>query len=96
MPLTLKEVEHIAVLARLHLSEAQKKNYQEQLSRILDYITKLQELDTAAVPPTAGGGSIAKMPLREDETRQGLTTEELLANAPQKQHGQFKIPPVFQ
>ena len=59
-------------------------------------IAKLQELDTAAVPPTAGGGSIAQMPLREDETRQGLTNDELLANAPQKEHGQFKIPPVFQ
>jgi aspartyl-tRNA(Asn)/glutamyl-tRNA(Gln) amidotransferase subunit C len=95
MPLTLKEVEHIAVLARLELSDAQKKNYQEQLSRILDYITKLQELDTAAVPPTAGGGAIARMPLRPDEVQPGLTSDELLANAPLQQQGQFKIPPVF-
>lgn len=96
MPLTLKEVEHIAVLARLELSDAQKQLYQEQLSKILDYIKKLQELDTAAVPPTAGGGSIAQMQLRADEVQPGLTNDELLANAPLQQQGQFKIPPVFE
>ncbi len=96
MPLTLKDVEHIAALARLELTAEQKQRYLEQLANILDYIAKLQELDTSQVPPTAGGGSIDQMPLRADEARPGLTTAELLLNAPEKDGDQFKIPPVFE
>jgi len=96
MPFSLTEVEHIALLARLELSPEQKQRYQQQLSAILDYIAKLQQLDTTSVPPTAGGGSIAQMPLRADEPRPGLTQAELLANAPEQAKGQFKIPPIFE
>jgi len=96
MPLTLDEVEHIAALARLELGTRQKEGYQEQLSAILDYIARLQELDTSTVEPTAGGGSISRMPFRDDVPMPGLTLEELLANAPEKQAGQFKMPPVFE
>jgi aspartyl-tRNA(Asn)/glutamyl-tRNA(Gln) amidotransferase subunit C len=96
MPLDLQEVEHIAALARLELSEGQKRAYQEQLSAILDYIAKLQELDTSDVEPTLGGGAIARMRFRDDVPEPGLTTEELLSNAPEQQQGQFRIPPVFE
>jgi aspartyl-tRNA(Asn)/glutamyl-tRNA(Gln) amidotransferase subunit C len=96
MSLTLKEVEHIAALARLELTDEQKALYREQLSAILDYVAKLQELDTENVPPMTGGRSVAQMPLRADEPRPGLSPEKLLANAPQKEDGQFKIPPVFE
>jgi aspartyl-tRNA(Asn)/glutamyl-tRNA(Gln) amidotransferase subunit C len=96
MPLSLKDVEHIATLARLELTEQQKNRYLGQLSAILDYMAKLQELNTAQVTPTAGGGSIEQMPLRVDEPRPGLTTEELLANTQHKEDDQFKIPPVFE
>lgn len=95
MSLTLQEVEHIARLARLELTDEQKSLYREQLSAILDYVAKLQELDTANVPPTAGG-SVSQMPLRADEPRPGLGVDELLSNAPQKENNQFKIPPVFE
>jgi aspartyl-tRNA(Asn)/glutamyl-tRNA(Gln) amidotransferase subunit C len=95
MSLTLKEVEHIATLARLELTEAQKARYREQLSAILDYVAKLQELDTENIPPTTGG-SVPQMPLRADEPRPGLSLDELLANAPEKEDNQFKIPPVFE
>ena len=95
MSLSQQEVEHIAKLARLELSEAQKELYREQLSAILDYIAKLRELDTKDIPPTAGGG-LARMTLRVDETRRGFTTDELLKNAPQTEEEQFKIPPVFE
>jgi aspartyl-tRNA(Asn)/glutamyl-tRNA(Gln) amidotransferase subunit C len=95
MSLTLQEIEHIARLARLELTDEQKALYREQLSAILDYVAKLQELDTAHVPPTAGG-SVSQMPLRADEPRPGLSLDQLLANAPQKQAGQFKVPPVFE
>ncbi len=95
MALTQQEVEHIARLARLELTEAQKARYREQLSAILDYIAKLRELDTKDVPPTAGGG-LTRMALRPDEPRPGLSTQALLKNAPQAEDDQFKIPPVFE
>ncbi len=95
MSLTLKDVEHIARLARLQLTDAQKEHYRGQLSTILDHIAKLQELDTKDVPPTTGG-SLTEMPLRADESRPGLTTGVLLANAPEKADDQFRVPPVFE
>jgi len=95
MSLTLGEVEHIAALARLELSEEQKTLYREQLSAILDYVARLQQLDTENVPPMTGA-SVARMPLRSDEARPSLSGEELLANAPEKEANQFKIPPVFE
>jgi aspartyl-tRNA(Asn)/glutamyl-tRNA(Gln) amidotransferase subunit C len=95
MSLTLKDVEHIAKLARLQLTGEQKEKYRGQLSSILDHIAKLQELDTKDVPPTTGG-SLTEMPLRADEARPGLTTEALFANAPEKDGNQFKVPPVFE
>ena len=94
MSLTPGEVEHIASLARLKLSEEEKERFREQLSAILDYFAQLQEVDTADVPPTA---SVAAVPsvLRDDNTRPGLSQEELLHNAPQIETGQFRVPPVL-
>jgi aspartyl-tRNA(Asn)/glutamyl-tRNA(Gln) amidotransferase subunit C len=95
MALTIKEVEHIARLARLELTAEQKERYRGQLSAILDYIAKLRELDAKDVPPTAGGGLTA-MTLRADEPRPSLPTDKLLKNAPEAEDDQFKIPPVFE
>lgn len=95
MSLSQKEVEHIARLARLELTDEQKTLYRQQLSAILDYIAKLNELDTQEVPPTAGGG-LTQMPLRPDKTRPSLPTDMLLKNAPEAEDDQFKIPPVFE
>ena len=55
MPLSIEEVEHIAELARLDLSEAEKIRYRQQLSAILDYFVQLQELDTSAYPAAGAG-----------------------------------------
>jgi aspartyl-tRNA(Asn)/glutamyl-tRNA(Gln) amidotransferase subunit C len=97
MSLTLKDVEHIAQLARLKLSAGQMEHYRGQLSSILDHIAKLQQLDTRDVPPTTGGGfASASMPLRADEARPGLDLETLMKNAPEKLDDQFKVPPVFE
>ncbi len=95
MALTAQEIDHIARLARLQLTDEQKELYREQLSHILDYIAKLRELDTAEVPPTAGGG-LTQMELRADGSRPSLPTKDLLANAPDAEADQFKIPPVFE
>ncbi len=95
MALTIEEVEHIAKLARLELTDEQKAHYREQLSHILDYIAKLRTLDTTDVPPTAGGG-LTQMTLRPDVSRPSLPTDVLLENAPETEDDQFKIPPVFE
>jgi aspartyl-tRNA(Asn)/glutamyl-tRNA(Gln) amidotransferase subunit C len=94
MPLSLQEVEHIAKLARLELTDEQKSHYREQLEAILDHVARLQELDTKDVPPTASV-SVGQLPLRADEPRPSLPKDELLKNAPKQTDGQFQIPPVF-
>jgi aspartyl-tRNA(Asn)/glutamyl-tRNA(Gln) amidotransferase subunit C len=95
MSLTRKEVEHIAELARLDLTENEKQKYQEQLSAILDYAARLQQLDTSGIPPTS-----SVLPphstLREDVPAASLTREETLTNAPATKDDQFQVPPVFE
>jgi len=95
MPLSLQEVEHIARLARLELTDEQKRRYRRQLEAILDHVAKLQELDTEDVPPTTSV-SVGQVLLRMDEPRPGLSKDELLKNAPKQDDGQFQIPPVFE
>jgi aspartyl-tRNA(Asn)/glutamyl-tRNA(Gln) amidotransferase subunit C len=95
MPLTREEVEHIAELARLKLSQEEIHRYAEQLSAILDYAARLQALDTADIPPTS---SVLpeRTVLRPDEARPGLSLEDLLRNAPQVQGRQFRVPSVLE
>ncbi len=95
MPLTLQEVEHIAKLARLELTDEEKTRYREQLSAILDHVAQLQKLDTSSVPPLAGMSG-SESHLRPDLARPGLGAAELLKNAPAQADAQFKIPPVFE
>lgn len=95
MALTIEEVEHIAELARLKLSDDEKKRYREQLSAILDYAGRLQQLNTADIPPTSSVLPERSV-LRPDEPRPGLTPEELLQNAPEAEDDQFRVPPVLE
>ena len=95
MSLSLQEVEHIAKLARLELTDEQKARYRGQLETILDHFARLQKLNTIEVKPTASV-SAGQMPLRKDEPRSGLSKDELLKNAPKQNNDQFKIPPVFE
>jgi aspartyl-tRNA(Asn)/glutamyl-tRNA(Gln) amidotransferase subunit C len=95
MALTLEEVEHIADLARLALSEEEKERYREQLSAILDYAARLQTLDTSTIPPTSGVQPERAL-LRSDEPRPGLTLDDLLRNAPDSEDSQFRVPPVLE
>lgn len=95
MSLTQAEVEHIARLARLELSEEELERYREQLSAILDYAARLRELDTSHIPPTASVFS-AGLALRDDEPAAGLGLEDVLGNAPQVEDNQFRVPPVLE
>ena len=94
MSLTIEEVEHIAELARLELTEEEKTRYREQLSAILDYAARLQALDTSHIPPTSTVLA-TRSSLRPDVPAAGLSTEEVLKNAPRAEQKQFRVPPVL-
>ena len=94
MPLSRADVEHIALLARLHLSEEEKQRYQEQLSDILDHVGKLSELDTSGVQPM-NSIVVEQSRLRDDEAGAGMSREDLLSNAPAAADDQFRVPPVL-
>jgi len=95
MSLTLEEVQHIANLARLELSDEELERYRGQLSSILDYFQQLQALNTEHIPPTTGISADQAL-LRTDEIRPSLDLGDLLQNAPEVEENQFRVPPVFE
>jgi len=90
MPLTISEVEHIAELAKLSLTEAEKALYRDQLSAILDYAAAIQRVDTSLIPPTATVLPLRNV-LRADHVTPGLSQEDVLANAPDAVEGCFRV-----
>lgn len=94
MSLTLKEVEHIAELARLELTEEEMERYRQQLSAILEYAASLQQVNTGQTLPTSSVLPPRSV-LRADETAPSLGVDEVLRNAPQSEQHQFRVPPVF-
>ena len=90
MSLSLADVEHVAALARLGLSEAEKSQLRDQLSSILGHIASLDDLDTAAISPTAQVVALSNV-MRLDEVRPSLPREALLANAPRQADGFFEV-----
>jgi aspartyl-tRNA(Asn)/glutamyl-tRNA(Gln) amidotransferase subunit C len=95
MRITLEEVEHIARLARLKLTEEEKILYSEQLSKILDYIEKLNELDTTNVEPTSHVLPIKNV-FREDTPVPSLPVDEALQNAPQRAGPYYRVPRIIE
>jgi len=94
MALTTKEVEHVARLARLRLAPDELEKMRVQLSNILDHIDLLKEVDVSDVAPTAQVTDLLNI-LRSDEVRASLPREDVLANAPDKQDGMFKVKAIF-
>jgi len=94
MKLTLAQVEHIAELAKLALSDDEKSRYQEQLSAILEYAERLQAVDTSAIPPTATVLPLRTV-MRADEPRDSMSREDVLANAPQAEADCFRVQAVL-
>jgi aspartyl-tRNA(Asn)/glutamyl-tRNA(Gln) amidotransferase subunit C len=92
MKLSKQEIEHIAGLARLELSDEEIKLYGEQLSGILSYVDQLKEVDTSGVEPTAQITGIANA-LRQDETGEWdkEETEDALRQAAQSEGRQIKV-----
>lgn len=91
--ITRDEVLHVARLARLELSDDEVTKFQEQLSDILEAVSKVSELDLSDVPPTAHPLQIANA-WAEDEPRPCLTLDEVFANAPDRDDDHFRTPPA--
>lgn len=90
MALTNEQVEHVALLARLGLSDAERELMRDQLSSILDHIDQLRAVDTSNVAPTAQVIPLDPI-LREDVVEPSLTNEQALANAPRSENGYIRV-----
>jgi aspartyl-tRNA(Asn)/glutamyl-tRNA(Gln) amidotransferase subunit C len=92
--LTRADVEHVAYLARLGLSEEELARLEGQLNHILDQYATLAELDTDAIPPTAQTIELENI-LREDVARPSMPPEDVLANAPEREGDFFVVPAIL-
>ncbi len=95
MQLSTDEVQHVAELAKLALSEEEVAQYAEQLSSILDYADALRAVDTSSVPPTPYILATNNV-MRADVPRPSLKADEALANAPDSERGFFRVRAVFE
>lgn len=92
--LTRADVEHVARLARLDLSDDEIAEYTEQLAGILEHAAQVAALDTTDVPPTAHPLPLVNV-LRVDEVRPSLDRDEVLACAPSAEDGRFRVPRIL-
>lgn len=93
--LTADEVRHVAELAKLRLTEAEIAQFAEQLSAILEYAERLQEVDTSSVPPTPYILPLVNV-MRDDVPEPSLSNAAALANAPDSEDGFFRVRAVFE
>ena len=93
--LTVAEVDHIALLARLSLSDEEKARYAQQLSAILDYAAELAAIDVADIPPTATVLDIHNVMRPSDEVCCSLPREDALKNAPRTDGASFEVQATF-
>jgi aspartyl-tRNA(Asn)/glutamyl-tRNA(Gln) amidotransferase subunit C len=95
LKLSREEVRHIALLARLGLSEDEVEKLREQLSNILENFEILKKVDTTDVPPTSHPIALVNV-LRDDEVEPSFPPNEILANAPQEEDGYFRVRAVLE
>jgi len=95
MKITKQEVEHVALLARLKFSEAEKERFTLQLNAILEYVEKLKELDTSEVEPTFHAVG-QKNVFREDRVLPSVPQDLSLSNAPDGDRGFFRVPKIIE
>lgn len=91
--ITSEEVEHVAWLAHVELSEEEKALFTEQFNEILDYFRKIDEANTENIPPTYHVLDLVNVH-REDEAEGSMSREDVLKNAPRKEKGFFKAPRI--
>lgn len=95
MKISLKEVSHIAHLARLHLTDEEMEKFSHQLSNILSYMEKLNELDTSNIEPTSHVMPIKNV-FREDKISSCLSPQDALKNAPDRADNFFRVPRIIE
>ena len=95
MKISTVEVEKIASLARLSMDSAEAETYGTQLSNILNYIEKLNELETSEVEPTYNAVGLTNV-TRKDRIASCLTQEEALSNAPDQSDGFYRVPRIIE
>ncbi len=95
MKISLKEVSHIAHLARLELSQEELERFSVQLSNILSYMEKLNELDTSDIEPTSHVIPLKNV-FREDQVFPSLSVQDALRNAPEKSDNFFRVPRIIE
>ena len=95
MKISKEEIEHIAVLARLSLSEEEKELFGSQLSSILDYMEKLNELDTKGIEPTSHVLTLSNV-MRDDIPMPSIPKEDALMNAPDHTEKFFRVPKIIE
>lgn len=93
--ITREDVEHVAELARLELTAAEKEQFIAQLNSILTYFEKLGELNTTDVEPTSHVIPMSNV-FRDDDVRPSLDRDSVLQNAPQESHFFFKVPRIIE
>jgi len=93
--ITLDDVDHVARLARLELSAADKERMRGELDGILSYIDKLRALDTRDVEPTSHAVPVTNV-MRDDVERPSLPQEDMLANAPDRHRDMFRVPRIIE
>jgi len=89
------DIEKVAKLARLELSEEEKNTFGNQLEQILTYMEQLNRIDTTGVEPTSHAIPIQNA-FREDETRPSFSREEVLGIAPEEEDGHFRVPRIIE
>ncbi|MEN8263968.1 MAG: Asp-tRNA(Asn)/Glu-tRNA(Gln) amidotransferase subunit GatC [Nitrospirota bacterium] len=89
------DINHVAMLARLKLTDAEKEQFENQVGSIINYIDKLNELDTSSIEPTAHVLPISNV-FREDQMRTSLPREKALQNAPEKDDGFYRVPKIIE
>lgn len=94
MALKRSEVEHVARLARLALSDEEKDRLARELGAILDWVRQLEALDVSDVPATAHVVPMTA-PLRDDTVLPGLDSDDIVGNAPERLGGQVVVPRVL-
>lgn len=89
------DVEHIALLARLSLTEEERERFGSQLSSILSYVGKLNEIDTSGIEPASHVLEMKNI-MREDELRPSLPVEDALMNAPDRSGTFYRVPKIIE
>lgn len=95
MKITQAEVEHVAKLARLELTEEEQQTFTGQMDAILAYVEKLNELDTSGIIPTAHAVPMENS-FRDDQIVPSIGIDNALANAPDRVEGFFRVPKVIE